>query len=286
MDDTEMGRPVRHERKRKAGEGGWLGNVVRQGDGEEVSVSGDRECGDCGKPMRIDFSGPDGSMGVSIARAQLAEPRCDGCAEERAAREGAAAQQEAQVETLRRRVEQSRVPAPWRTLSLSSLSAKAGQDHAMDRARAWARGDIHGLLLHGDVGRGKTLIAAAAAIERCALSNVRWIGVAKLLTELRMPFESPEYAKAVRRLDPGRRGVALVLDDLDKLKPTEHSLQPLYVAINGWLEVQQPLLVTMNRDLESLSEWGGESFGAALASRLSGYCEVVEIKGDDWRLAA
>lgn len=282
---NEMGRPARHERKSKSGRGGWLGNVVRAGSAPSVRLRGSRRCA-CGAAISVDFSGPEDSLGATIARAQLAEPKCDACAEREAEEQAAVAAAEERLQTVRRRVETCGVPAPWRTRTLSELTAKPGQAKAFEAAGRWAAGEMPGLLMHGPVGRGKTWLAAAATIERCARSGVRWLGVAKLLTELRMPFDSPEYARAVRRLDPGKRGIGLVLDDLDKLKPTEHALQPLYVAVNGWLEVGQPLLVTMNRDLESLEEWGGPTFGAALASRLAGYCEVVELSGRDWRLAA
>lgn len=183
------------------------------------------------------------------------------------------------------RLASSGMPPMWARQDFADLEHDELRTRALNHAMDWARGALSGLVLWGGVGRGKTAIAAAAARERLEVGRVRWLPVAELLLDLRMPFDSPEYARAVRQLDPGRTGAALVLDDLDKLKPTDHAVQPLYVAVNAWIEAELPLLVTLNRDLDDLGEWLPESFGEAIASRLSGYCATVEVKGEDRRLA-
>lgn len=245
-----------------------------------MRVRGHRRC-ECGAEWSVDFSGPEDSIGVAIAKSSLAAERCDACREreENEAREAEAVAGRAQ--RIAQRVNAAGLPAAWRTLTFDELEEKPGQARAVEAGRAWAAGQLGGLVLHGAVGRGKTVIAAASAVTRCAVGPVRWLGVAGLLMDLRMPFDAPEYVRAQRKLDAGTS--ALVLDDLDKLKPTEHQLQPLYVAINGWLEARLPLLVTLNRNLGAFDDWAGVTFGPALASRLAGYCEVVEVTGKDWR---
>lgn len=284
MDDEDMGRPPRHERTAKRGGLSSLEGMLRRGSEDVVRVRGDRVCG-CGTKLRVDFSGAGDSMGVRIARSRLEDALCDGCIEREDAERDAAERAAKRVEELRRRVEVCGVPPAARLRTLDELSSKPGQEMAMELARQWACGELRGLLMHGETGRGKTLIAAAATVSRCAFGPSRWLGMAGLLTDLRMPFESPEYARAVRQLDPGIRGCALALDDVDKMKPTEHSLQPLYVAVNRWIESGQPLLVTLNRDLDEFAGWAGATFGPMLASRLAGYCEVVHVAGEDWRLS-
>lgn len=284
-DDGEMGRPARHERTVTRSQGAFLGNVLTKGRGERVRVRGTRRCG-CGAQLKVDFSGPEDSMGASIARSQLAAPVCEKCIEREDAEQEKRDEAERRTRELRLRLEGSGLPGVWRSRSLDELRehpAREQQAQALSSAKAWARGEARGLVMHGEVGRGKTVIAAAATVERCAASAVRWLRVGALLMDLRMPFDAPEYARAQRALNPGSN-VALVLDDLDKLRPTEHQLQPLYVAINGWVEACQPLLVTLNRDLDELAEWMGPTFGPPIASRLAGYADVVEIKGRDWRI--
>jgi DNA replication protein DnaC len=239
--------------------------------------------GGCGQTVSVDVSGPEDSLVVRVAKTSLDRPMCDGCEEVERVREETERRVQERAERIAGRVRASGVPSAWSRLTLDELEPCAEQALAVAAARGWARRETRGVVLHGLVGRGKTVIAAAAAVEGCAAGAVRWIGVASLLTDLRMPFDSPKYERALRLLDDSA-GAALVLDDLDKLRPTEHSLQPLYVAVNGWIESGLPLLVTLNRDLDSLAEWMGETFGAPIASRLAGYCDVVEVRGEDWRL--
>lgn len=177
----------------------------------------------------------------------------------------------------------SGVPERWQGIRFADFDMDDRQD-AIDAAYRWADGTgPRGVLLHGDVGRGKTRIAAAAAWLRCALGPVRWRNVAELLMALGYGFGHPERERALADLTPSRN-VALVLDDLDKTKPTDHALQPLYLAVNGWVEAQRPLLVTSNRPLDELADDFGARFGAPIASRLAGYCAEFEVAGRDRRL--
>lgn len=183
------------------------------------------------------------------------------------------------------RLRVSGIPPRWRGLTFDRLDEDEPRAEALRCVRGWAMGDVPGVCLWGGVGHGKTVIAAAGANMALHHGALRWLSVAELLMDLRMPFSSPEYVRAQRVLDPGRRRMALVLDDLDKAKPTEHALQPLYVAINGWIEARFPLIVTMNRSPDELAAWMGETFGEAIASRLAGYCDVIEVGGRDRRLS-
>jgi DNA replication protein DnaC len=96
-------------------------------------------------------------------------------------------------------------------------------------------------------------------------------------------FGHPEREKALAALAP-KAGSALILDDLDKTKATDHALQPLYLAVNEFVEAKAPLIVTTNRSIDRLAEEFGDRFGTAIGSRLGGYCEVFEIGGRDRRL--
>lgn len=283
IDDDELGRPVRHERPATRSAGKWMDDVLRRGRGPVVRVRHRGACG-CGAVIEVDFEGPDDSLGADLARRYAAGGVCGDCLAVDEREREAQEEVERHVERVRRRVESCGLPGvSWRERSLGDVVAKPGQEEALRLAGLWASGESQGLLLHGEVGAGKTFLAAAAAVSRCSRGPARWLPVAELLMGLRMPFESAEYGRAMRKLEPAGR-CALVLDDLDKTRPSEHALQPLYVAVNRWLAEGLPLLVTLNRDLESLARWGGETFGDALASRLAGYCDVVEMRCPDWRL--
>jgi len=259
------------------------------GSGRQVNVKGTKACGECGKDVSIDFTGAADSVGVRISRRWMAKKTrvlCEDCLDREDAARWDAELEERREEARVGRIEKSGVPERWKSVTFAKLERDKPRAEAIDAARAWAEAEKpKGLLLHGPVGRGKTVIAAAAAMERLQRRHLKWLSVAALLTDLRGGFDSPEYKRALRSIDAQKAMGALVLDDLDKLKPTESALQPIYVAINGWIERPLPLLVTCNRSPDEIAAWAGETFGEALASRLLGYCQVIEVRGRDRRLS-
>jgi DNA replication protein DnaC len=261
-------------------------DTLGRGEGRLVTVKGTTRCTSCKGEIELEFVGASKSFGVTTTRLALKNGTlCVPCTDREDAEEFDRETAQRRAEHRLLRIERSGVPPRWQAVTFARLERDELRAPAFDAAAAWAQSDKpSGLLLYGAVGRGKTLIAAAAAMERLQRRRLRWLPVAKLLTDLRGGFDSPLYKAALAAIDSSSTDAALVLDDLDKLKPTDHSLQPLYVAINGWLERPLPLLVTMNRSPDELAEWAGESFGEALASRLVGYSEVVEVKGRDRRL--
>lgn len=283
MDDTELGRPPRHERPatRRKDPRATPTAVV---DGESR-----RECGSCGAEvvLRIDGELPAFIREIAVARLHGDEPvLCDECTALSDARARAQEEAERRELTISERRRRSGIPAKWETQTFELLDDDSPRVRALTRAREWAAGEVDGLVLWGPVGRGKTAIAAAAANARMATSGVRWLSVAELLMDLSAPFGSSEHTRALGRLRAAGSDAALVLDDLDKLKPTEHATQPIYVAVNAWIEAKLPLLVTLNRDLDDLERWLPDTFAEAIASRLAGYCKVQQVGGCDRRLEA
>lgn len=245
-------------------------------------------CVDCGKPAKIIVAGDASPMARSLAERMAGDTdgwRCEACGDAADAKEAAEETQARLVDGLRRRVEAARIPTAWKSITFEDIDRDPKRTRAIELAEHWGQRRIPGLVLWGGVGRGKSILAAAAANRFLAGHQVRWVSVSELLMDLRMPFESPEYVRAVRRLEVRSRHVGLVLDDLDKFKPSEHAVQPMFTAINGWIEAEQPLLVTLNRDLEKLAEWMPDTFGEAIASRLAGYCKIREVTGVDRRLS-
>lgn len=262
-------------------------DIFGTGSGRMVTLEGERACTDCGRKVSLRFRGASDSLGARLTRANLrkgATVLCEKCIDDADERERQREDRERDAEGRALRLRSSRIPERWRSVTLEDLE-RDERVAAIDVAQEWAtEPNARGLLLHGRVGRGKTVIAGAAAMLRLDVGHVRWLGVADLMTKLRMSFDSPEYKSALRAIEADQARGALVLDDLDKVPVKDHQLQPLYVAINNWIEGPLPLLVTMNRSPEQLRDWAGENFGEALASRLVGYCRTVEVVGRDRRL--
>jgi DNA replication protein DnaC len=206
-------------------------------------------------------------------------PACDDAkAAEWAAEDAAAERKDADAEH-ERRVKASDLPPAFLKIDLDRLDQNGCAD-AIASARYWAlRGG--GLLFTGRFGVGKSTVAAGALRLLLESKPGRWTSAPLLMAHLGSGFDSPQRARAMQTL---QRTSALVLDDLDKTRPTEYGAEQIFLAIDQAVTSERPLLVTTNLGLAQLAQKWPEPFGEAIASRLAGYCKVVEVTGRDRRL--
>jgi DNA replication protein DnaC len=191
--------------------------------------------------------------------------------------------------SVERRAAAAGVPAIYRSVDWASVEKEEANDEAVFAGRRWASGTAptNGLYLWGrDYGVGKTYIAAAIVNEILANGRrpVRWLDCSRLLTDLNLPFGNPVYAKAAAKLAKPTPRELIVLDDIDKLPATDRNIQPVFALVNDCVGEETALIITANRDLDSLARDFGARFGGALASRLVGHCLDVEVAGRDRRL--
>lgn len=155
-----------------------------------------------------------------------------------------------------------------------------------DDPPSWWNGpaDRAGLVLSGPVGVGKTHLAAgtARALIRQG-TRVRWLTGPLLFARLGTGFGHPDHDRIIKTLTSN---VALVLDDLDKTRPTAYGAENVFLAIDSRVTNVVPLLVTTNLSIAELAQHWPEPWGEAIASRLAGYCEIVRMNGPDRRTAA
>lgn len=179
----------------------------------------------------------------------------------------------------------SQMPAALRDMKFVDMIRGGRRDAAIAACERWAHGefDKRGVYLVGDAGVGKTRLAATAAWAfllagvRPWRGAIRWCSIAQLMGNLNRTFADKERRKAIEILlgeDP------LVLDDFDKVNPTDFGRQQVFTAIDARVQANVPLIVTANLSLDAISE----KFGDPVASRLAGHCVQFVLDGPDRRL--
>lgn len=142
-----------------------------------------------------------------------------------------------------------------------------------------------GLLLSGNVGVGKTLLAAAIVNElNNKLYSTYFGNIVDIISTLKSTYSRNSSLTEIEAIDIMTNKVdLLIIDDLGKETTTEHNLSLLYRIINRLYENEKPIIITTNcssRDLiYRLGEWG-----PAILSRITSMCTPVILSGEDWRI--
>lgn len=222
-----------------------------------------KSCRNCGREVsaKIDpeLSGTWRVYAMSFA--VLCE-KCNAEYEQKLAADAEAEKQRTERDRYQRRLERSGLPALLQAVKLDDLDIDANSD-SIRSARAWAAGEITSLVLSGDVGVGKTYLAAAATNEMLQRRAARWVTAPRFMIMARSDFRAEARQEITELLLQPK--LALVLDDLDKANATAYALDLLFEAIDARLNAGTPLLVTTNLRWPALKE----RFGEALASRLA-----------------
>lgn len=183
-----------------------------------------------------------------------------------------------QEAALREREAASRMPLALRRRVRGFRFAAALETLADE----WAAGHGMRLLLTGRCGAGKTSLAAVAALRWLERGGrLRWVSAPEMMAHLGTSFGSAGREDALALLYG--RG-CLVIDDIDKVRPTEHGAEQVFLAVDQRVVAGSSLLLTANLGAEGIASRWPEPYAAALASRLAGECRLVRLQGADRRL--
>jgi DNA replication protein DnaC len=200
-----------------------------------------------------------------------------------------------------RTIRQSQIPDRWLTVCrFADLETPTPEEERLKEAAwAWANweeGTPLNLVLHGDVGVGKTHVGIAAALWRMEEWRSRTIfwDVPGVLDEVRRGFghrqarrvwddDADDYVE----VDPIEEACAadtLVLDDLGVQRDTEWVVETLYRVVNARYEHERDTIVTTNLDPWMLATEGSLD-EQRLWSRIVADARVLKVEGPNRRLA-
>jgi DNA replication protein DnaC len=238
-------------------------------------------CTICGGSFEREI--PEELTGIFRDLLERTPPVCDGCTERangEQERSDAEQHQRDNADRVLQRQQASGIPEELPGLRLARLLSDTRDDIA-DALTRVAVGELSGLVLAGPVGVGKTHLAAAAAWQLLERRPVRWMFVPTLFARLALSFASENREHALETL---ASSTGLVLDDLDKARPTEYAAEQLFGAIDNRVTAGTPLLITTNLQLDELAKRFPQPHGEAIASRLAQHCELFALEGRDRRM--
>lgn len=160
---------------------------------------------------------------------------------------------------------------------------------AAEAARAFVEAVVHGeqdatgLCFIGDVGCGKTYLAAAMvrALVRSGVSTA-FACVPEALERRRRAIDTPDGGRANRAWRALEDAQVAILDDLGAEKGSEWAREQMFALVNSRYEAGKPVVVTTNCDLAELVARLGERIG----SRLIEMVTAIEMGGPDRRIEA
>lgn len=152
---------------------------------------------------------------------------------------------------------------------------------ALQFAESFDKNQGRGLIFTGDVGTGKTHLAAAIASHIVGKYSVtvEFVSYVDLLADIRAAFS--DKAKDVAKIEEKLCGApVLIIDDLGKEKQSEFTNELLFRVVNRRYKDNLPLIVTTNYRLPELEK----RLDYAVFSRIVELCKAVDMCGRDYRL--
>ena len=143
------------------------------------------------------------------------------------------------------------------------------------------KAEILGLLLWGDVGTGKSFLAACIAnalLEKGV--PVLMTNFSKILNQMGAMYSDERY----RYIASFNRFSLLIIDDLGIERNTEYALEQVYAVVDERYKAGLPLIITTNLTISQLRN-PEDVAHARIYSRILEMCTPVHVPGLDRRTA-
>lgn len=146
-------------------------------------------------------------------------------------------------------------------------------------------GDESLFLFSSTPGTGKTHLAWAYYIQerlKNPAQRPRFTTFGELQLRLRQSMDNNQESENSIIKEYSTRKL-VILDDMGGLRPTmasDYSLSMVFEILNNRYSWNRQTIITSNKSLEELEK----SFDARIASRIAGWCKVIELEGEDKRL--
>ena len=141
-------------------------------------------------------------------------------------------------------------------------------------------GNGKGLLLHGDIGTGKTY--AACEVANALLDKgvpVLVTNFARLLNTIQSIYEKQEYIDSLNKYK------LLVVDDLGMERSTSYAQEQIYNIIDGRYRAGLPMIITTNLTLQNLKRPDNME-SSRIYDRILERCFPIEVNGNNHRKKA
>lgn len=153
------------------------------------------------------------------------------------------------VNIISRNKELANIPEHYLSADIGTVESPDARKIGINYIRNFEQMGKTGLLLYGDVGTGKTYLAACIAN---ALLN-RGIGV-KWLTSMQIVergsfFNESEYAEYIHSITSPD---LLIVDDLGAERGTEFALERVHSLVDTRISANKPMIVTTNIDINDM----------------------------------
>lgn len=238
-----------------------------------------KRCPLCGDTVEfeIDFPTFDGT-GKTVKRIVPKRCACSLKKEEELKRQMELYSRKREVERLR---SLSLIDAKAQNVTFESCEQTDGNARALKIATRYvAKFDElkttgQGVMFYGDVGTGKSYIAAAIANELMTeLHTVVMTSFPNIL-ERALDFDS-------NSLDFASRAELLVIDDLGAERSTDFALEQMYKVIDDRYRSKRPVILTTNLPLDHMKKCTDIRY-SRIFDRLFEMCYPVELTGLSWR---